>query len=79
MGDNGASHERCAPLEKCPAAPDPTRARLDRVINDVIADHGLQGPAKKSAGDFTRKVKASRSNMLHYVRAIVTQAGKIRG
>eukprot|EP00903_Cladosiphon_okamuranus_P015379 g14205.t1 len=30
-------------------------ARLERVIHDVISDHGLQGPDKQSAEDFTRK------------------------
>lgn len=56
MEDDGAAGESCSPLDKPAAAPDTTLARLDRVINDVISDHGLQGTSKQSAGDFTRKV-----------------------
>lgn len=56
MGDNEAARGSRVPLNSSAAAPDPTRARLERIINDVIADHGLEGPAKQSAGDFTRKV-----------------------
>lgn len=62
MGDNEATYESCATLGESGAAPDPTHARLERVINDVISDHCLHGPAKQSAGDFTRKV--CRSNLL---------------
>lgn len=57
MGGTEATNVSCAPLDKPAGVPDPTRARLERVINDVISDHGLQGSANESAaGEFTRKV-----------------------
>lgn len=44
----------CLPSDR--SSPDPTRARLDSLIQDIISDHGLEGPDTESAGDFTRNV-----------------------
>ncbi len=59
MGDAGTNHES-KPADKsavsAAAAASPTHARLNRLIEDIIADHGLEGVPKQRVGDVTRKV-----------------------
>lgn len=54
MGDTVTTRGSCVPSDQ--PSPDPTRSRLNSVIQDIIADHGLDGPDTESAGNFTRNV-----------------------
>jgi len=59
MGDAGENHESKQTDKydvSAAAAADPARARLNCLIEEIIADHGLEGIPKQRVGDVTRKV-----------------------
>lgn len=68
MGDAGKIHESKTPhassVSVAAAAADPTRARLTCLIEEIIADHGLEGVPKQRVGNVTRKVGVSLVQLL---------------